>query len=328
MTTKHTWLKSAFATYGFLLVALVIEVIVFEAVGRSQGKPPFLSLASLIQILNRASVLGIASVGMTYVILTAGIDLSVGSIFAFCAVIAALVVEWAVTQSGMATGVAIPLGYSAALLAGAAAGALAGGVITKAKIPPFIATLALMSSLRGLGFIFADGQSVSDLPDGYAWLGRHRIFDLVPVGVLVLIAVFLIGGGVLRYTRFGRHVIAVGGSEESARLSGVNVNRVKFAVYTMSGLLAALSGLILSSKLNAGDPKIGQGDELDVIAAVVVGGTSLAGGRGSITGTFLGLVLITVLNQGLNWIGVTSFGQQVILGIVILAAVLLDRFKR
>ncbi len=325
-------LRQAFAVYGFLLAALIIELLIFEGIGRATGKPGFLSAPSLLQVLNRSAELGVCAVGMTFVILTAGIDLSVGSVFAFCAVIAMYILDAAM---GAAWGVFGPTGwilvaYLIALAAGALSGGAAGLIITRANVPPFIATLALMSTLRGLAFLMSDGQPIRPPAETMQYvtiLGRYRIGDYVQLPVIVMIVVFIVGGLLLSQTRFGRNVLAVGGNEEAARLSGVDVNAVKFRVYVGVGFLSALSGLILSSKLGSGDPKIGQGDELDVIAAVVVGGTSLMGGRGSIIGTFLGLAIISALNQGLTWVGVQSFGQQVILGIVILAAVLIDQLK-
>ncbi|MFA6243723.1 MAG: ABC transporter permease [Candidatus Hydrogenedentales bacterium] len=310
-------------TYGFLLVVLAIECVVFEILARRQGIRPFLSVENLILILNQSAIYGVVSVGMTLVILTGGIDLSVGSLLAFGGVICALVVNAAGD-----TWASYALGYSAALLAGLASGSFAGLFITRFQIPPFIATLALMSSLRGLGYLLLGGTPVSTLPPSYTYLGRHLLAGHVPVGVLVMLVVFVLGIILLNTTRFGRHVYAIGGGEEAARLSGVPVDRVKWIVYSISGALAVLGGLILSSKLQSGDPTVGVGDELQVIAAVVVGGTSLSGGRGTIAGTLIGLLIIAVLSTGLTWIGMESFGQQVILGLVILAAVLTDRLKR
>lgn len=315
--------KRFFSAYGFLLAAIVLECIVFAVFARYRGRPPFLSIASLVNVLNQSAVYGVLSVGMTFVILTGGIDLSVGSLIAFGGVIAA----WIVHKGGNPPLLWMFVGWTSAMAVGTACGAAAGALVTRVQVPPFIATLALMSSLRGLGYILAGGQPIAPLPSIYTILGRYRLFDLVPLGVLVMIAIFVLGGILLNSTRFGRHVRAIGGNEEAARLSGIPVVRVKTIVYAMSGLLAVMGGLIASSKLGSGDPKAGLGDELSVIAAVVVGGTSLSGGRGTIAGTFIGLLIVSVLNSGLNWVGVESFGQQVILGLVILAAVLLDRFK-
>lgn len=311
-------------TYAPLLLALAIECAVFEQIGRRQGNPGFVSLTGLILVLNQSAIFGIMAVGMTFVIITGGIDLSVGSLMALGGMLCASMVHWG---AGTHVWPWIVAGWGLALLAGTLAGGTAGVLITAFRIPPFIATLALMSSLRGAANLITNGKPISPLPDAFQWLGRHQIADRVPVNVVLVLAVFIIGAVLLNWTAFGRHVRAIGGNEESARLSGVPIAWTKWRVYMLTGVLSALAGLVLSSRLGSGDPKIGLGDELKVIAAVVVGGTSLSGGRGSIVGTFAGLLVVSVLDSGLNWIGVETFGQQVTLGIVILAAVLLDRLK-
>ena len=310
-------------TFGPLVLALAIEVAVFHLIGRAQGKPAYLSFDNLILILNQSAVHGVVAVGMTFIILTGGIDLSAGSMLAFAGVVCALVVR----AGGEPVAAWLVAGWAASLALGAAAGGLVGVLVTKVHIPPFIATLAFMSSLRGLGNLITDGKPVSPLPSLYAQVGRHHVFGHVPVSVLIFLAVLLAGAVLLRWTRFGRYVRAIGGNEESARLSGVNVTWVKTKVYILGGVLTALGGLMLSSRLGAGSGKVAEGDELAVIAAVVVGGTSLNGGRGSVIGTFVGLLVVSVLNSGLVWIGVETFGQQVVLGVVILGAVLLDQLK-
>jgi len=322
----HRAIRQFLMDYALLLLAVAIECVIFEGIAQHRGRPSFLSYNSFVNILNQSAVYGVLSVGMTFVILTGGIDLSVGSLIAFGGVVCALVVRSGMSMGGGAWGL-IVIGWIAAVAAGFASGCVAGLLVARVNVPPFIATLALMSSLRGLGYILAGGQPIAPLPDAYTFLGRHWIAGRVPVGVVVMLGVFAAGAVLLNTTRFGRHVRAIGGNEEAARLSAVNVAWTKLAVYCMCGMLAVLGGLIVSSKLGSGDPKAGFGDELNVIAAVVVGGTSLSGGRGTIGGTFVGLMVVSVLSSGLNWIGVESFGQQVVLGLVILAAVLLDRFK-
>ncbi|MBI5091388.1 MAG: ABC transporter permease [Candidatus Hydrogenedentes bacterium] len=322
------------ATYGLLIAALVIECVVFEAASRGLGRPTFLSWGSFVNVLNRATVNGILAVGMTYVIISGGIDLSVGSLISLAGVICALIVksagqpaEW--TEWTTWTGVwLLGAGWLAALAAGAVSGSVAGLFITRFQIPPFIATLALMSSLRGLGYIISGGEPISNLPAAYTTIGRYWMGGIFPLAAFLMLLCFGAGAVVLEETRFGRHVRAIGGNEESARLSGVRVGQVKWGVYCICAVLAALGGVITSSKLGSGAPTTGQGAELDVIASVVVGGVSLSGGRGTMGGTFLGLLIVSVLGSGLNWVGVETFGQQVILGVVILAAVLLDRVKR
>jgi ribose transport system permease protein len=316
-------LRRVLLTFGPLLAALALEIVVFEFMGRRQDNPGFASFNTLMLVLNQSAVFGVMAVGMTFVIITGGIDLSVGSLAAFGGVLCAMVVQ----RGGDPVWVWILAGWLAAVVLGAASGSFTGLLVSRMSIPPFIATLALMSSLRGLGNLITDGKPISPLPEPYTWLGRYQVGGRVPVSVLLFLAVMIAGAVLLNHTRFGRHVRAIGGNEESARLSGVPVRRVKWLVYVWCGVLTALAGLVLSSRLGSGSPKVGVGDELAVIAAVVVGGTSLSGGRGSIGGTFVGLLVVSVLNSGLNWIGVETFGQQVTLGLVILAAVLLDQIK-
>lgn len=324
MALRASELKAMCITYGPLLLALAVEFAVFEYAGRHYGKPSFLSPEALKLVLYQSAGFGIIAIGMTFVILTGGIDLSVGSLVGLCGVLCAVLTRYGGEAHAPLW---IAAGWVAALAAGVLAGAIAGLFINVFGIPPFIATLALMSSLRGLANLLTGGIPVSPLPESYQWLGRHQLPGSMPVSV-VLFLVLLCGGLVLlNYTAFGRHVRAIGGNEESARLSGVPIAWTKWRVYMLSGALAAVAGLVASSRLGSGDPKVGMGDELGVIAAVVVGGTSLSGGRGGIAGTFVGLLVVAVLNSGLNWIGVETFGQQVTLGMVILAAVLLDKLK-
>lgn len=303
-----------------LMAALVVEAVVFEVIGFRQKGLHFLDPANLIMVLNQAALYGIMSVGMTFVILTGGIDLTVGSLVALAGVVCAKI-----AQAGEAYYL-VALG--AGLLCGALSGGSVGALVTRFNIPPFIATLSLMSLLRGLANLLTDGRPVAGgLPQDYTLLGRGVVAGFVPAPVLVFAVVLLVAGVVLGRTRFGRHVRAIGGNEESARLSGVPVARVKLMVYAISGGLAALSGLLLSSRLGSGTPTVGLGDELSVIAAVVVGGTSLSGGRGGLAHTLVGLLIICTLTSGLNWINVGTFGQQVVLGLVILAAVLMDKYR-
>ncbi|MFM1921971.1 MAG: ribose transporter permease [Candidatus Hydrogenedentota bacterium] len=323
MTPRAESFRWGLLTYGPLLAALLIEVLAFEVIGARQGNPGFASINNLMLVLNQSSIHGVMAVGMTFVIITGGIDLSVGSLLALCGVLCAMVVR----AGGDPVLAWLVAGWALAMAAGAASGAVAGLFITRLAIPPFIVTLALMSSLRGLANLMTDGKPISPLPEAYAMLGRHQIGGVLPITVLIFLVVLAMGIVLLHFTRFGRHVLAIGGNEETARLSGIPIARVKLGVYLLGGVLTAIAGIMLSSKLGSGSPKVGVADELAVIAAVVVGGTSLAGGRGSIIGTFVGLIVVSVLNSGLTWIGVETFGQQVTLGLVILAAVLLDRFK-
>ncbi|MCD8568667.1 MAG: ribose ABC transporter permease, partial [Geovibrio sp.] len=258
---------------------------------------------------------------MTFVILTGGIDLSVGSILAICGAVAAFMIS-----SGFDPYITI----ATTLLLGTVLGVFAGVIITKGKVQPFIATLVAMTLLRGATLVFTDGKPIStgfdEGSDVFAWFGTGYVLG-IPVPVFLMILVFAVSYYILKYTRFGRYVYAVGGNEEASRLSGVRVSRVKTAVYAISGLLSALAGIILTARLSSAQPTAGAGYELDAIAAVVLGGTSLAGGVGTIFGTLIGALIIGILNNALNLMNVSSYYQMIAKGAVILIAVLMDRKK-
>lgn len=303
------------AEFG-VLIALVAEGIIF-----SWLSPYFFTSENLLNVSLQTSIIAIIAAGMTFVILTAGIDLSVGSVVAFTGVITT-----GLLQMDVPFMLALPAAMLAGLGVGALSGAAAGVLITKLHITPFIVTLALMTIWRGAAFLFTDGRPIWDLPEGFAALAGERVGG-IPVPTLIMIVVFVAGYIVLNRTPFGRYVYAVGGNKEAARLAGIRTDRVIIGVYVLCGFLAALSGILLASRLNSGQPNSGQMYELDVIAAVVVGGTSLFGGRGSIVGTFVGAMLIGVLRNGLNLLDVSSYLQMIFVGAVILLAVALDRFR-
>jgi ribose/xylose/arabinose/galactoside ABC-type transport system permease subunit len=264
--------------------------------------------------------------GMTLVIVTGGIDLSVGSLVALTGVMAAVAMQ-ATLQ--MPVEACIAIGLAAGTGVGAASGIITGSIVARFSIPPFIVTLAAMLIARGLGFIACDGQPIYQLPDELIWLGRGFVLEehigrLLPVPVLILIVGFVVFHVLLARTVFGRGVVAVGSNEEAARLAGIPVRRTKLIVYVLTGGLCGIVGLLNDAKLMAADPKVGEMWELNVIAAVVVGGTSLFGGRGSIPGTLIGALIIGVLNNSLNLLQVEHFWQKVVLGGVILLAALLD----
>jgi ribose transport system permease protein len=267
--------------------------------------------------MRQVSINAVIAFGMTLSILLGGIDLSVGSILAVSSVLAAM------TMTGGHNGV---LAAAVAIAAGAVMGSLNGVVIAKGNVAPFIATLGMMTLLRGVALVFANGSPISGFSsEFFALLGGGYVGRLIPVPVVLMLAMFAVFWFMLSRTVFGRHVYATGGNPEAARLSGVNTDRVQILVYTISGAMAALAGVILTSRLDSAQPTAGAGYELDAITAVVLGGTSLAGGRGWIFGTLVGALLIGVLNNGLNLMGVSAFYQQVVKGSVILLAVLLDR---
>ena len=294
---------------GLLLIVVIISVM----------SPSFLTLNNLFNVLRQVSINALIAFGMTFVILTGGIDLSVGSILALTG---------AVTAGMMSGGMDPILAMLLGVLLGVLLGAINGLIIAKGKVAPFIATLATMTIFRGLTLVYTEGRPISGLGDSFTFqmLGKGYIFG-IPVPVITMAISFAVLYFILKKTTFGRRVYAIGGNEEASRLSGINVDRVKIYVYSLAGGLTAIASLILTSRLNSAQPTAGNMFELDAIAAVVLGGTSLTGGRGWIVGTLIGALIIGVLNNGLNLIGVSSFFQQVVKGAVILIAVLLDRKK-
>ena len=298
-------------------IAFILEFVFFALLS-----PYFFTPDNLLNVTLQASITAIIAAGMTFVILTGGIDLSVGSLVAFAGIVATSTIK-----AGLPPGAAVIAGILAGWAVGALSGAFAGFFITRFNIAPFIVTLATMTIWRGAAFVWTDGRPVWELPEAFAFLGTGRILA-VPVPSIIMVVTFIVSHIVLTRTRFGRHVYAVGGNAEAARLAGIRTAGVLRKVYILSGSLAALSGILLASRMNSGQPNAGVAYELDVIAAVVVGGTSLAGGTGSIVGTFIGAMLIAVLRNGLNLLNVNSYVQQVIVGAVILLAVMLDRLRR
>lgn len=278
----------------------------------------FLTAANVTNVLRQSAINGVIAVGMTFVILTSGIDLSVGAIAALSAVIAAQFVH----QAGFSAGAII-----LSLLVGLALG-VANGVFTIAlRIPPFITTLGAMTIARGLALAYTKGQPITGFPDDFRFLGAGTVGP-IPVPVIVLAVVFGLGYFVLARTTLGEYVRAIGNNPTASRLAGIGTNRVMVAVYAISGLLSALAGLLLIGRLDSAAPTIGAGYEFDAIAAVVVGGTSFSGGEGGLGGTLLGVLIISVLNNGLNLLNVNALWEQVVKGVVIVLALLIYRTTR
>ncbi len=288
----------------------------------------FFTAANGWNIMRQISINLCLSIGMTMVIVSGGIDLSVGSILAFAGAITAGLIKHAVPIPWL--GVQVEFTVLGALLAGlfvgTALGWFNGQMITRVRIPPFIATLGMLSIARGLTMLWTKGFPITGLGPQFAFIGTATVLGVpVPVWISVcLVVVFMV---VTKKTRFGRYIYAVGGNERTARLSGLNVDRIKVAVYALAGGLSAIAGLIITSRLDSAQPNAGMGYELDSIAAVVIGGTSLSGGRGSIWGTVVGCLIIGVLNSGLVLLDVSPFWQQVVKGGVILLAVAIDRLR-
>ena len=294
---------------GLLLLVGIVSIL----------SPSFLSTKNIFNILRQTSVNAIIAAGMTFVILTGGIDLSVGSILA---------ISGAICASLLVSGQNIVIAIVISILIGAVVGFLNGFVISKGKLQPFIATLATMTILRGLTLVFTDGKPIT-LGSGYLAINFGKIGGgeilSIPTPAIIMIVVFLVCAYILNSTKMGRYTYALGSNEEATKLSGLNTDKIKIWVYTISGILSALAGVIITSRLYSAQPTAGTGYELDAIAAVVLGGTSLTGGKGKITGTIIGALIIGVLSNALNILDVSSYYQMMVKGVVILIAVLLDR---
>jgi len=280
----------------------------------------FLTWGNWTNIIRQTSINGMLAIGVTFVILTKGIDLSVGAVMALAGAVGA---SLAITANSHDIVVVI----LAACAVGAALGAVNGIAVSKLALPPFVVTLGMLSVARGITFIFTDGQPIPNLSKPLLWLGSGTLLG-IPVPIVLLAVVFGICWFVLRHTVFGRHIYAVGGSERSAATSGIKVPRIITLAYVISGLLAGLAGLLLTARTTAALPQAGVSYELDAIAAVVIGGTSLSGGKGSLVGTLFGALIIGTINNGLDLMGVSSYYQQVIKGLIIVGAVLLDTSRR
>ncbi|MNC19054.1 Ribose transport system permease protein RbsC [compost metagenome] len=297
------------------LFSLVLLVIFF-----SFSSPFFFNTENIMTIALQTSVIGIMAIGVTYVIITSGIDLSLGSVVAFSGVVVGLCASYSMP---------LIVCVVAGMLAGGLCGCINGFLVTRAAIPPFIATLGLMMSVRGINMVMTDGRAIyfSDYPM-FKMLAQGRLFDVLPYPVFYLLIIALVAAWILKKTVIGRYVYAVGSNEVAAHLSGIKVQRVKIFVYAFCGLLTGIAGVILASRLNSGQPTVGVGYELEAIAAVVIGGTSLMGGVGTIGGTIIGAFIMSVLKNGLNLMGVSQFWQMVAMGIVVIAAVYLDTLRK
>jgi ribose transport system permease protein len=286
----------------------------------------FFTAANGLNVLRQISVNICIATGMTLVILTTGIDLSVGSVLALCGAIAAGLITRGLSfpSLDLFVGFTMTGAVLAALLSGGLIGIFNGWMVTRFRVPPFVTTLAMLTIARGLTMLYTGGHPISQLGSGFAWLGSGTMLG-IPVPVWMALFVVLTAHVFTVHTRTGRYIYAIGGNEEAASLSGINIASVKRKVYAISGALAALGGLIVTARLDSAQPNAGTGYELDAIAAVVIGGTSLSGGRGSVAGTVMGAVIIGVLNNGLVLLNVSPFWQQVVKGSVILLAVIVDR---
>jgi len=297
--------------YGIIIAFVLICVML------SVTSPVFLTTTNIINVIRQTSIYGIMAVGMTFIILTGGIDLSIGSIMAIAGAVCA-----GLLKDGNSIAIVIP----ATIAVGILCGLTNGLVITVGKITPFVATLGMMSIARGFTLIYTKGYPISGFSPEFRFIGGGYLFGC-PIPIVIFLAVVLIAYVVLAQTRVGRYTYAIGGNEDTVILSGINSGFYKTLVYVIAGASAGLSALILTSRLNSAEPIAGLGYELDVIAAVVIGGTSLNGGRGSLFGTFIGALMIGVINNGMNLLDISPYFQLVVKGLIIIGAVLLDRLR-
>lgn len=296
-------------------------------VPRSYLWPTFLQLDNLLNVANQIAVIALIAVGMTMVIVTGGIDLSVGSLVALSAVLTGVLIRDYGGGASASAG-SLVLCSLGGILACGLIGGISGLLVTRFSLPPFIATLGIMRVAYGLAYECSKGLSIYEIPVSFVWLGRGADLFLIPNAVVFMALVYAVAHVLMSHTTFGRYVYAVGGNLEAARLSGVRVKRVLVTVYVVSGLTAGLGGVIVTSQLKSSSPTYGLGYELLVIAAVVVGGTSLSGGSGKILGTLIGAFIIAVVQNGMNLTGVSTYRQYVVQGVIILGAVLLDQLRR
>lgn len=299
-------------SYGIVIAFIII------CAAMTVLSPVFLTVTNVRNVIRQSSIFGIMAIGMTFVILTGGIDLSVGSILAVAGAISA----------GMLKGGAglLPI-VLLALVLGIGCGLANGVIITIGRIAPFVVTLGMMSIARSITLIYTKGYPISGFTGPFRFIGGGEILSM-PFPIIVFLLTVIVAWVILTQTRLGRYTYAIGGNEETVKLSGINADFYKTIAYVISGITAAMSALILTSRLNSAEPVAGQGYELDVIAAVVIGGTSLSGGRGSVWGTLIGALLIGVINNGMNLLGISPYFQLLVKGLIIIGAVLLDRLRQ
>lgn len=309
LAKKKLFSKSNLESYSLILLVIGLGIIL------SFSTEAFFSTDNLLNVSRQVSINGILAISMTFVVLTGGIDLSVGSMVAFSGIMSAGLLR--------NLGLPIPVVIICSLLIGTILGMINGYFIAYWKAAPFVVTLAMMTICRGLTFVYSDGKPISPLPESFLQIGKGDVLGF-PTPALILIVVFMIAFITLKYFRIGRYIYAVGGNENSAVVSGISVRKVKLIVYGISGCLCGLAAIILTARVSAGLPQAGQGYELDAIAATVIGGTSLSGGRGKLWGTLLGALLLGIVSNGLDLLNVSSFYQQIVKGIIILGAILVD----
>ena len=317
-------LSSIFSKYGIFLIFAVMVV------AASIMSPAFLSSINLINIVRQMSVVGLIALGVTGVIVSAGIDLSSGSVVGLTAVVAASLAQDPEYSTPFFPGVHVPLiiAVLAACAVGALVGLINGSLVAKTRIPPFIATLGTFTAIRGLALLYTGGRPISDLTDSYNFIGQGAVLG-VPVPIIILVIMAVVTHILYAHTKFGKYIYAIGGNEQAARVSGIDAEKYKMLIYVYASFLAGLAGVVVSSRIGSGQPGLGVGYELDAIAAAVIGGTSLsAGGIGTVAGTIVGALIIGVLNNILDLMNVSAYWQQIIKGCIIVGAVILDQLKQ
>ena len=320
--------KNFFYYLGVLtpIIFLILLILIFSSL-----HPRFLHPLNIFNVMRQISITGLIALGMTFVIIVRGIDLSVGSLIALCGLVGAVIAKGGLVERfsvGLDTELANPWYWALAgsVLIGLLAGTLNGVCITKLKVPAFVVTLGGLSAYRGTALIVSDGGPISGFNEAYRWIGQGKI-GMVPIPVIIFLVSIVLCHIVLKYTVYGRYIYSVGGNPEAARLSGINIDLIITSTYIITGFFVGLAAFILSARLNSSEAVAGMGYELNVIAVVVVGGTSLFGGRGNILGTIIGAMLFGVLQNGLVLLNVSSYIQQIIIGIILILAVTFDKFS-
>ena len=309
------------------IIFLILLILIFSSL-----HPRFLHPLNIFNVMRQISITGLIALGMTFVIIVRGIDLSVGSLIALCGLVGAVIAKGGLVERfsvGLDTELANPWYWALAgsVLIGLLAGTLNGVCITKLKVPAFVVTLGGLSAYRGTALIVSDGGPISGFNEAYRWIGQGKI-GMVPIPVIIFLVFIVLCHIVLKYTVYGRYIYSVGGNPEAARLSGINIDLIITSTYIITGFFVGLSAFILSARLNSSEAVAGMGYELNVIAIVVVGGTSLFGGMGSILGTIIGAMLFGVLQNGLVLLNVSSYIQQIVIGIILILAVTFDKFSK
>lgn len=291
-----------------ILLAFILMVIAFCCTADG-----FMTGGNLVNVLRQSSTEMIVAMGMTFVLLIGGIDLSVGKV---------AMLAGTITATLLVKGTSIVVSILVGLVAGAICGLVNGVVVAKLNIPPFITTLAMMNVAEGAALLYCGGKQISGLPDGFKEIGRGYLLG-IPVAVWIMLVVIIVWAILMNKTTYGKRMVAIGGNQDVARLSGISVNKIKISVYVISGLMAALTGIIYTARFASSQPTLGDGLEMNAIAAAVLGGTSLVGGRGSVLGTVIGTFFLMTMSNGLNLLGVTSFWQMIIKGVLIVVSVIL-----